>query len=67
MKVYIQNLYGIKDEGKAYFRKQGLGCFDFVNSTKYATDLTQEEVDRILSHADFYKKQYNADTMGIEA
>lgn len=65
MKVYIQNLYGIKDGRKAYYRKDG-DCFDFVNSPVYATNLTREEAEHILSFADFYKKQFNADTMGIE-
>ena len=43
MKVFIKNLYGIQDGKKAYYRKQGIGCFDFVNSIKFASDLTKEE------------------------
>ena len=48
MKVYIQNLYGIKDGRKSYYRKQGIGCFDFVNSKDFAYDLTKEETEKIL-------------------
>lgn len=66
MKVYIQNLYGIKDGRKVYYRKQGIGCFDFVNTLTYASDLTEDEVTKIMEHADWYKTQYKADTLGIE-
>ncbi len=65
MNVFIQNLYGINDGRKAYYRKLGL-CFDFVGSKKYASDLTQEEVNKIMNHAQWYKKQYNASEIGVE-
>lgn len=65
MKIYIQNLYGINDGKKAYYRKSG-DCFDFVNSITYATSLTKDEADKIMLHKDYYLKQFNADTMGIE-
>lgn len=65
MKVFIQNLYGIKDGRKAYYRKSGDG-FDFVSDPKFATDLTQAEVNTILKHSDWYKNQFNADTIDIE-
>ena len=66
MKVFIENLYGINDGKKAYYRKLGL-CFDFVNSAQYASDLTESEVEKIMQHAEWYKAQYNASGMGIEA
>lgn len=64
--IYIENLYGIDDGRKAYFRKQGAGCFDFVNSREYASDLTKEEAEEIMSYASWYRSQYGANTMGIE-
>ena len=64
--IYIENLYGINDGRKAYYRKQGIGCFDFVNSKEYASALTKEETEEIMSHADWYKNQYKASAMGIE-
>ena len=66
MKVYIKNLYGINDGRKAYYRKQGIGCFDFVNQKKFASDLTAEEVAKILAHSDFYTKMYGADIIETE-
>lgn len=65
MKVFIKNLYGIKNEKKAYYRKQGL-CFDFSWDKTLATDLTKEEADKIIAHGDWYKNQYNASEIGIE-
>lgn len=66
MKVFIKNLYGINDGSKAYYRKQGIGCFDFVNRKEYAYDLTEDEADKIMNHAEYYKKQYSASEMAIE-
>ena len=66
MKVYIQNLYGIKDGRKSYYRKQGINCFDFVNSKDFASDLTKEETEKILNYAEWYMIQYNADTISVE-
>lgn len=66
MKVFIKNLYGINDGRKAYYRKQGIGCFDFVNQKEFASDLTVDEAEQIMNHADWYKKQYNASEMTIE-
>lgn len=65
MKIAINNLYGIKDGHKAYYRKQGIYCFDFVNNIEYASELTQDEVDRIMKSADWYCKQYNASDMEV--
>lgn len=64
--IYIENLYGINDGQKAYYRKQGASCFDFVNSKEYASDLTEEEAEEIMFYADWYKNQYKASAMGIE-
>ena len=64
--IYIENLYGIDDGRKAYYKKQGIGWFGFVNSKKYASSLTKEEAKEIMSHADWYKNQYKASAMGIE-
>ena len=66
MKIFIKNLYGIQDDKKAFYRKQGIGCFDFVNSIEFASDLTKEEVKNILNHSEWYLNQYNADKMGVE-
>lgn len=64
--IYIENLYGINDGRRAYYRRGGEGFFDFVNSKEYASDLTKEEAAEIMSYADWYKKQYEANAMGIE-
>lgn len=66
MKVYIKNLYGIKDDRKAYYRKSGDCCFEFVNLKKFASDLKAGEVAEILAHYDYYTKMYGADTIGTE-
>lgn len=66
MRVVIHNLYGIKDGRKAYYRKQGDGCFDFCNDAKYASDLTKEECDGILRNKEWYCKQYGATDMTVE-
>lgn len=66
MKVYIKNLYGFNDGKKAYYRKQGAYCFDFVNSIEYASDLTESEIEKIMDHADWYKNQYKANEIGVE-
>lgn len=64
--IYIENLYGINDGRRAYYRRCGVGCFDFVNAKEYASDLTKEEATEIMSYADWYKNQYEASAMGIE-
>lgn len=66
MTVYIKNLYGIKEDCKAYYRKNGECCFEFVNQKKFASDLTVEEVAGILANRDYYTKMYGADTIGTE-
>lgn len=66
MKVYIQNLYGMNDGNKAYYRKQGVHCFDFVNDKKYASNLSEDETKEILRYKSYYTKMYGALKMGIE-
>ena len=64
--IYLENLYGINNSRKAYYRKQGSGCFDFVNSKDFASALTDEEAKEIMSYADWYKNQYMASAIGTE-
>ena len=66
MKVYIKNLYGINDGIKAYYRKLGDSCFNFVSDKKYSSDLTKDEVKKIMQYAEWYKNQYKASEMGVE-
>ena len=65
MKIYIKNLYGINDGRKRYYRKVGDGCFDF-GSKERASDLTRDEVEKIMQHAEWYKTQYKASEIGVE-
>ena len=67
VKVFLKNLYGINNGSKAYFRKQGDGCFDFVWEKQFASELTADEVENIMSHKDWYMKQHNANEMLAEA
>mgnify|MGYP007000579286 FL=1 len=64
--VYIKCLYGLNNDRKAYYRKQGTGCFDFASSKEYASELTSKEAEDIMAYEDWYKKQYGASEMGIE-
>lgn len=64
MKVVIHNLYHIEGE-KSYYRKLGM-CFDFVNSADLATDLTDEECQRIAKSAEWYCDKYGAERLTIE-
>jgi hypothetical protein len=66
-KVYVKmiGLYGLPNRN-AYFRKQGSGCFDFVNDKKYASALTVPEAVKITLAADWYCKGYNAEKMILE-
>lgn len=66
VKIVIKNLYGLKDGQKAYFRKQGNGCFDFVYQSKFASELTIEEASDVLKNGDFYKNLYKADEIYCE-
>lgn len=66
MKIYIKNLYGINDGTKAYYRKQGAYCFNFVSDKKYSSDLTKDEVKKIMQYAERYKNQYKASEIGVE-
>lgn len=64
MKIYIENLYDIKGT-KAYFKKEGDYCFSFVNSIKFASELSVKEAAEIIEYADWYKNQYSANKMGV--
>lgn len=64
-RIKITNLYGLHDGHCAYYRKLG-DCFDFVNDVKYSSELTGEEVEKIMSYRDWYLNQYKAEEMLIE-
>ena len=64
MYIVIHNLYGLKDGRKAYYRKLG-DRFDFVPDKQFATDLTRQECEKIISNKDWYCKQYNASDMTV--
>lgn len=66
MYIVINNLYGINDGSKSYYRKQGAGCFDFVNRKQFASDLTAQECEEIKKYEEWYCKQYKASHMTIE-
>ena len=65
MKIAIENLYGVKDGRRAYYRKLGL-CYDFVNDKAFSSELTESEALNVLKHKDAYLKQYGAERMVIE-
>ena len=50
------------EEKCAYWRKLG-DCFDLVKSRKFASELTQEEADKILAYKEKYLKDYNGTSM----
>ena len=62
MYIKMVGLYGFENT-KAYYRKIGDGCFDFVNNKKFASDITREEAEKIMKSQDWYLKQYNAEFM----
>ena len=64
MYVKLIGLYGL-DGHDAWYRKQGVYCFDFVHNKQFASDLTAEEVRSILQYWDWYCKQYNAKEMEV--
>lgn len=66
MKVYIKNLYGIKEGRKSYFKRWGTYCYQFVLKKELASDLTSEEIADLMRQKEAYLKLYNADSMGIE-
>ena len=51
---------------KAYYRKQGLYCFDFVTKKDLATDLTQQECDNIIKNSNYYLDMFGAKKMYVE-
>ena len=62
MYIKMIGLYGMENS-KAYYRKIGDGCFDFVNDKKFASDITREEAEKIMENQDWYLKQYKAEFM----
>lgn len=64
MIIKMMGLYGF-DDTKAYFRKIGDGCFDFVNDKKYASNLSIEEAEEVMKYKDWYLNNYKADIMFI--
>ena len=52
------------DHQKAYFRKIG-DCFDFVSRIEYASQLTKNEVESVLSQKNWYLDQYNAEMLVV--
>lgn len=65
MYLKLVGLYGL-DDCVAWFRQLGL-CYDFVNDKKYASELTPEYAERIISSKDYYIKQYNAKDLVIDS
>lgn len=65
MYIKLENLYGIKGLN-AWYRKQGDGCFDFVNAKDHASYLTEEECEQTMKHKEWYLKQYNAERMVVD-
>ena len=56
----------VKGDYKAYYRKQGLYCFDFVTKKDLATDLTEQECERVVRNSDYYLKMFGARHMVVE-
>lgn len=66
MKIKMNGLYGI-EKATAYLRLSGLNncCFDFVNDIKLATDLTEKQAEKEMSHSEWYCKQFDAKNLEI--
>ena len=64
MKVKMTGLYHLNDTRPAWYRKLG-DCFDFVNTEDAASELTKEEVDKVMEHKDWYMKMYGASEMAV--
>ena len=64
MYIKIVGLYGMENQ-KGYFGNVGDGCFDFVRDKKYASDLSNEEVEDIMKDKDWYLKNYGAEFMFV--
>lgn len=60
MYIKMIGLYGI-DNQRAWFRKIGDRCFDFVSRKEYASDLTEAEADDVMRHSEWYCNQYGAE------
>lgn len=65
MKIYLENIYGIKDGTRVWYREH-LGTFSFASDKNLATEVPSGRVEDILKHKDWYLKQFNAESMGAE-
>ena len=67
--MYAIKLIGLYQiDHNAYYRKQGIYCFDFVNSLYFATKFDSEDDETIVSfrrNSDWYLNQYNAKSYEI--
>lgn len=67
MYVVINNLYGNKDNSKAYWRRQGLIGFDFVNDKEYATSMPESKCKEIIEKGkQMYLNMFKAESITIE-
>ena len=64
MIIKMEGLYHLEGQ-EAYFRKIGDGCFDFASKIDYASHLTEQEVESIMKHRDWYLDQYNAERLVV--
>lgn len=64
--IKMVGLY-LRDHITAYYRKQGIYCFDFVTRKELASPLTAEECDAIMKNADWYCDQFSAMRLEVEA
>ena len=65
MKIRMNGLYGI-DTITAWYRKNG-DLFNFAPKKEFASELTKEEADKVMEHAEWYLNQFNATSMQIMA
>ena len=63
-KVKMIGLYGM-DGTDAYYRKQGIYCYDLVSDEDLATELTDEEAHKITEGKAYYLKQFAGKDMVI--
>lgn len=64
MIIKMIGLYGL-DNTKAYFRKIGDGCFEFVNNKEFSSDLSNDETEKVMKNKEWYLKNYNAELMFV--
>lgn len=59
MKIKMIGVYGVEDM-ESYFKSMGDGCFEFTWSEDWASDLTEEEAEKILANKSWYRNMYGA-------